>query len=171
MKIKTFIFCAVAAVMMAACAETRTGNAISVDELALTIEQMQDGDTLSVRGFCSDVCGHGSSHITLVGEDTTQMIAAVADKSLGSFSDEIKYQYVTVNCILKEQKVDKEFLNDWEYRLDESLKGPQANPEAVAMLKEQIVMLRDSIDARFARCGKNYWSNYTLLVTSYEADK
>jgi len=39
------------------------------------------------------------------------------------------------------------------------------------MLKVQIEALRDSIDARFARNGKEYWSNYTLEVFSYEADK
>ena len=131
---------------------------------------MQDGDTLSVRGFCVDVCNSGASHITLAGEDTTHMIAAVAAKDLGSFDESIKYQYVRVQSILHEQKVDRAFLDNWEYRLDESLKGPNGNPEAVAMLKEQIVSLRDSIDARQARCGKEYWSNYTLEVISYEAE-
>ena len=99
------------------------------------------------------------------------MIAAVASKNLGSFNDEILYQYVTVNSILHEQKVDRAFLDDWEFRLDESLKGPNGNPKAVAELKKQIVELRDSIDARQARCGKEYWSNYTLEVISYETDK
>jgi hypothetical protein len=134
------------------------------------VEDMQDGDTLSVRGFCVDVCNSGSSHITLAGEDTTQMIAAVASKDLGSFDETIKYQYVTVNSVLKEQRVDRAFLDNWEYRLDESLKGPNGNPEAVAQLKIQIAALRDSIDARAARCGKEYWSNYTLKVISYEAE-
>jgi len=99
------------------------------------------------------------------------MVAAVAARSLGSFAEDLKYQYVTVNSILHEQKVDRAFLDNWEYRLDESLKGPNGNPEAVAMLKVQIEALRDSIDARFARNGKEYWSNYTLEVFSYEADK
>ena len=99
------------------------------------------------------------------------MIAAVASKELGSFDESIKYQYVTVNSILREQKVDRSFLDNWEYRLDESLKGPNGNPEAVAMLKVQIAALRDSIDARQARCGKEYWSNYTLKVISYEVDE
>jgi hypothetical protein len=134
------------------------------------VEDMQDGDALSVRGFCVDVCNSGASHITLVGEDTTQMIAAVASKDLGSFDETIKYQYVTVNSVLKEQRVDRAFLDNWEYRLDESLKGPNGNPEAVAQLKIQIAALRDSIDARAARCGKEYWSNYTLKVISYEAE-
>lgn len=167
----TFITAVTAAFIIASCTSSHSGKAISVDELGASIENLNDGDTLTVRGFCTDVCGHGSNHITLVGEDTTQMIAAVADRNLQSFSDEIKYQYVTVSCILREQKVDKAFLDNWEYRLDESLKGPNGNPEAVAMLKEQIVALRDSIDARTARCGKEYWSNYTLEVMSYETDK
>lgn len=156
---------------MASCAGKTEGNAISVDELAATIEQMEAGDTLMVRGFCIDVCNSGASHITLAGEDSTQMIAAVASRELGSFDETIKYQYVTINSILHEQKVDRAFLDNWEYRLDESLKGPNGNPEAVAQLKLQIADLRDSIDARYARCGKEYYSNYTLEVISYAADE
>ena len=157
-------------IALASCAGQTVGNSLSVDELAASIEQMEAGDTLSVHGFCTDVCNSGASHITLAGEDTTQMIAAVASRELGSFDETIKYQYVTVECILNEQKVDRAFLDNWEYRLDESLKGPNGNPPAVAQLKEQIAALRDSIDARFARCGKEYYSNYTLEVISYEAE-
>ena len=157
--------------MLVSCAGPESSHSVSVDELSSLIEDMQDGDTLNVRGFCVDVCNSGASHITLAGEDSTQMIAAVASRELGSFDETIKYQYVTVNSILHEQKVDKAFLDNWEYRLDESLKGPKGNPEAVAQLKLQIVALRDSIDARAARCGKEYYSNYTLEVISYETDK
>lgn len=171
MRIHTFIITALAALAIISCTQSKKTESISVDQLAEVIENMQDGDTLAVRGFCVDVCNSGASHITLAGEDSTQMIAAVASKNLGSFNETIKYQYITVQSILHEQKVDKAFLDNWEYRLDESLKGPNGNPEAVAMLKLQIVALRDSIDARHARCGKEYWSNYTLEVISYEADK
>ena len=166
-----FLLALIATAAIFSCSQPNTKEAISVDQLAKVIEDMQDVDTISVRGFCKDVCNSGASHITLVGEDTTQMIAAVASKNLGSFNDEILYQYVTVNSILHEQKVDRAFLDDWEFRLDESLKGPNGNPKAVAELKKQIVELRDSIDARQARCGKEYWSNYTLEVISYETDK
>ena len=171
MKTIRTVLASIATLAVISCAQTKKTESISVDELAKIIEQMQDGDTLSVRGFCVDVCNSGASHITLAGEDSTQMIAAVAARDLGSFDESIKYQYITVQSILHEQKVDRAFLDNWEYRLDESLKGPNGNPEAVAILKEQIVALRDSIDARQARCGKEYWSNYTLEVISYEADE
>ena len=171
MKTTGILLACVAVAAIFSCTQNRPVETISVDQLAKAIEQMQDGDTLSVRGFCIDVCNSGASHITLAGEDSTQMIAAVAAKDLGSFDESILYQYVTVQSILHEQKVDRAFLDNWEMRLDESLKGPNGNPAAVAMLKEQIVALRDSIHARQARCGKEYWSNYTLEVISYEADK
>ena len=170
MKLRHLFTALAACIAIVSCVETKKTSSISVDELAQMVEDMQDGDTLSVRGFCVDVCNSGSSHITLAGEDTTQMIAAVASKDLGSFDETIKYQYVTVNSVLMEQRVDRAFLDNWEYRLDESLKGPNGNPEAVAQLKIQIAALRDSIDARTARCGKEYWSNYTLKVISYEAE-
>ena len=171
MKMTRFLLASIATIAIFSCSQSEPAKSISVDELATVIEQMQDGDTVTVRGFCMDVCNSGASHITLAGEDTTQVIAAVAARDLGSFNDEILYQYVTVHSILREQKVDRAFLDNWEMRLDESLQGPNGNPEAVAVLKEQIVALRDSIDARQARCGKEYWSNYTLEVISYEADK
>lgn len=146
-------------------------SVLSVDELAGVIEQMQDGDTLAVRGYCTYVCTSGASHITLAGEDDTNMISAHASRNMDAFDAGLKDRYVTVTSILHEQKVDRAFLDNWEYRLDESLKGPNGNPPAVAQLKLQIEALRDSIDARYARCGKEYWSNYTLEVISYEAEK
>ena len=169
-KISLLFYPLIISLALVSCTGSETKTAISVDQLAASIEGMAEGDTLAVRGFCVDVCNSGASHITLAGEDSTQMIAAVASKELGSFDENIKYQYIIVNSILHEQKVDRAFLDNWEYRLDESLKGPNGNPPAVAQLKEQIAALRDSIDARYARCGKEYWSNYTLEVISYEAE-
>ncbi len=159
-----------AALLLSCAGGNRNVSVISVDELGEKVENMADGDSLSVKGFCTDVCNSGSSHITLEGEDGKNAIAAIADRKLGSFAEDIKYKYVTVNGVLREQKVDRAFLDNWEYRLDESLKGDKGNPEAVAMLKNQIAALRDSIDARFARNGKEYWSNYTIEAYGYEAE-
>lgn len=145
---------------------------VSMDELSEVIENMKSGDTLSLRGFCTDVCLQGANHITLVSDDSLNAINVIADGDLVSFDEGLKYSYVTVEGVLNEQKVDSAFLADWEYRLDESLKAPDGgNPEAVAVLKEQISALRDSIAARFARTGKNYWSNYTIEAYSYEPEK
>lgn len=168
---RIFILASVGALFFACAGNAEKKNVIDVDGLGAVVEDMQDGDSLSVRGFCSDVCQSGAGHITLTGESETNAIAAVADEKLVSFKNDVTYKYVTVNGVLREQRVDRAFLDDWEFRLDESLKGPNGNPEAVAQLKEQIAALRDSIDARFARNGKEYYSNYTIETYSYETEE
>lgn len=168
---KKFLFVFAVSAVIAACGGRQDeGAAVSVDELSSMIEDMQSGDSLVVRGFCTDVCSSGANHMTLAGEDSTNAIMVLADGKVLSFPDEAKYQYVTVYGVLNEQRVDSTFLNDWEYRLDESLKGPNGNPPAVAQLKEQIAELRDSISCRYARTGKNYWSNYTIEAYSYSLE-
>ena len=64
--------------------------------------------------------------------------------------------------VVAEQRVELPFLDDWEMRLNASIEGGKGNPEAVAMLKEQIRELRDSIASRRAREGKEYWSIYRI---------
>ena len=65
-------------------------------------------------------------------------------------------------AVVAEQRVELPFLDDWEMRLDASIEGGKGNPEAVAVLKGQIRELRDSIAARRAREGKEYWSIYRI---------
>jgi len=167
---KIFLFAA-AAFAVACSGNSRTGDVMGVDDLAANIERMQAGDSVSVRGFCTDVCGHGSEHITLAGEDSLNAINAIADLSLKSFDDGLKYRYVTVHGVICEQRVDSLFLQDWENRLDESLQGPNGNPQAVEMLKGQIAWLRDSIASRYSRTGKNYWSDYTISAYAYDVEQ
>ena len=100
---RTFAILSIGAAIISCATPERKVDAIAIDHLAEEIERMQDGDSVSVRGFCTDVCGHGSEHITLMGEDSVNAINAIADASLGSFDDALKYRYVTVHGILREQ--------------------------------------------------------------------
>lgn len=72
-----------AALSVTAC--NRTGNAgnetLTVDELLATADALI-GDTVRVEGLCVSTCGHGSTHITLMGSDTTQMVEALADEHM-----------------------------------------------------------------------------------------
>ncbi len=131
---------------------------------------MQDsliGDTIELEGFCVDVCGHGGSHITLMGSDTTQVVDVEAGPEIGSFSNDLRNNNVRVKAVIDEQRVDEAFLSDWEYRLDESLKTPQGNPEAVAMLKQQIAEIRAAIAERMKKENKNYYSQYHIFASEY----
>ena len=124
-----------AVLSVAACTPTNrpAEETLTVDELLASAES-RIGDTIRVEGLCVSTCGHGSTHITLMGSDTTQMIEALADDKMRSFDPTISNRTVAV----------------------------EGNPEAVAVLKKQIRELRDSIAARKARDGKEYWSIYRI---------
>ena len=156
-----------AALLLVSCggAGQRDVQRLTVDEL-LAEADARVGDTIRLEGLCTETCGHGSTHITLMGSDTTRLIEVRADESLGSFDPAVLHRPVEVEGVVCEQRVEPAFLDDWEMRLDASLEGGQGNPEAVAMLKEQIRELRDSIAARRARDGKDYWSIYRIEASA-----
>lgn len=160
---KTIIYSLLAALFVVSCSQTnRSGNeTLTVDELLSTAGALV-GDTVRVEGLCVSTCGHGSTHITLMGSDTTQLIEAIADERMQSFDPMISNRTVTVEGVVGEQRVELPFLDDWEMRLDASIEGGKGNPEAVAVLKEQIRELRDSIASRTRREGKEYWSIYRI---------
>ncbi len=159
-----------AAISAASCSHTGKagGETLTVDELLARAETLV-GDTVRVEGLCVSTCGHGSTHITLMGSDTTQMIEALADERMQSFDPMISNRTVAVEGVVAEQRVELPFLDDWEMRLDASIEGGKGNPEAVAMLKGQIRELRDSIAARRARDGKEYWSIYRIETSACHA--
>ena len=172
MKTKQIIVALLAVFAAAGCISTnRTATeALTVDEL-LTTAETRIGDTVRVIGLCVNTCGHGNSHITLMGSDTTQVIEALADERMQSFDPRIANCTVAVEGVVAEQRIERAFLDDWEMRLDASIEGGKGNPEAVAMLKGQIRELRDSIAARQARDGKDYWSIYRIeTFACHEAD-
>ena len=141
MKMKHIFILLLAAISITACNRTANagGETLTVDELLADADALV-GDTVRVEGLCVSTCGHGSTHITLMGSDTTQVIEALADERMQSFDPLISNRTVAV----------------------EGIEGGKGNPEAVAVLKGQIRELRDSIAARRAREGKEYWSIYRI---------
>ena len=126
-----------------------TDEVYQVDSL-LVLQDSLIGDTVEVEGFCVDICGHGGSHITLMGSDTTQIVNVEAGSQIGSFSNDLRNNNVRVKVVI-----------------NESLKTPQGNPEAVAMLKQQIAEIRAAIAERAEKENKNYYSQYHIVASEY----
>lgn len=150
---------------------SETSAVLTVDSL-LSVQDRLIGDTITLQGFCVDVCGHGSTHVTLLGSDSTKVVSVEADQQLVSFPKEALNSNLRVKAVVEEQRVDEGFLSDWERRLDESLKAPDGgNPQAVAMLKQQIAEIRAVIAERTKTEGKNYYSQYHIMASEYEIEK
>lgn len=76
-----------------------TDEVYQVDSL-LVLQDSLIGDTVEVEGFCVDICGHGGSHITLMGSDTTQIVNVEAGSQIGSFSNDLRNNNVRVKSLL-----------------------------------------------------------------------
>lgn len=167
---KTKLFLAVCFVFTLSACNTATtpdkSTAYSVDEF-LEVIYDKVGDTITIEGLATDMCQSGD-WVVLQGDDTLKMIQVVATPELTAFSKDMMYNDLVVKGVLNERRIDSVFLVDWEARLDQSLKDGNPNTEAIAQLKGQIAQIWEAI-AENKKEGRNYWSQFTIAATEYEA--
>ncbi len=153
-------------------------SAISIDSLLSAADALA-GKEVTIEGVCTHTCKHGATKIFLMGSDDTQIIRVEAGK-LGSFSSKCVNAIVRVKGVLKEQRVDEAYLQNWEAQLkaqaqekhgdgeagcdsEKKARGEQANtPEG------RIADFRAKIADRKAKTGKDYLSFYYVEADSYE---
>ncbi|MCI1646950.1 MAG: hypothetical protein LKI39_10550 [Bacteroides sp.] len=153
-------------------------SAMEIDSL-LTNADALAGKEVTIEGVCTHTCKHGATKIFLMGSDDTQTIRVEAGK-LGSFSSKCVNAIVRVTGVLKEQRVDEAYLQNWEAQLkaqaqekhgdgeagcdsEKKARGEQANtPEG------RIADFRAKIADRKAKTGKDYLSFYYVEADSYE---
>ena len=171
MKTLQLVIIAIATTTVISCGTKAKNNTefISVDNLIQYADNYVN-DTITVRGFCINVCNNSGDHMTIMGKDSTAAIEVRANKELFSFDTEALHTDVIITGILTENRVSEEFLDDWELRLNQSIEGGKGNPTAVAQLKEQIKMIRAAIAKRIESEDKNYWSQYKIASLEYEIE-
>ena len=91
---------------------TANSTVLEVDSLLKNAETLV-GQPVVVEGVCTHICQHGGGKIFLMGSDDTQMIRVESGK-LGKFDPQCVGSLVRVKGILREQRVDEEYLRSWE---------------------------------------------------------
>lgn len=137
------------------------------------------GDTIKVEGICTHICKHGGGKIFLMGSDDTKTLRVEAGESIGSFPQETVNSIVRVTGVLVEDRIDEDYLAQWEAQIADQAKEAQgeggcaadmkANAEAEAnTVRERIANFRSRIAERTEREGKAYVSLYHMEGLSYE---
>lgn len=132
---KVFLLLTVA-VFMFACgnqAKTDAENDATADSTNVENEEMvvikahelmaQAGDFVEkevmVEGTAVHVCAHGGKRMFLVSDTTDERLKVTAGEDIGAFKQEdVGGEYV-VTGVVKEMKVDEEYLNNWEKEIKE----------------------------------------------------
>lgn len=137
------------------------------------------GDTIKVEGICTHICKHGGGKIFLMGSDDTKTLRVEAGESIGSFPQETVNSIVRVTGVLVEDRIDEDYLAQWEAQIADQAKEAQgeggcaadmkANAEAEAnTVRERIANFRSRIAERAEKEGKAYVSLYHMEGLSYE---
>lgn len=159
-------------------AEEATPATLEVDQVLADPDSLV-GDTIKVEGVCAHICKHGGGKIFLMGSDDTKTLRVEAGESIGSFPQETVNSIVRVTGVLVEDRIDEDYLAQWEAQIADQAKEAQgeggcaadmkANAEAEAnTVRERIANFRSRIAERAEREGKAYVSLYHMEGLSYE---
>jgi len=96
----------------ATAAEAAVGEALQIDDLLAGADSLA-GKEVWIEGVCTHACKHGARKIFLMGSDDTQTIRVESGK-LGKFDPQCVGSIVRVKGILREQRVDEDYLRSWE---------------------------------------------------------
>ena len=152
--------------------------ALEVDQVLADPDSLV-GDTIKVEGVCAHICKHGGGKIFLMGSDDTKTLRVEAGESIGSFPQETVNSIVRVTGVLVEDRIDEDYLAQWEAQIADQAKEAQgeggcaadmkANAEAEAnSVRERIANFRSRIADRAEKEGKAYVSLYHMEGLSYE---
>ena len=165
----------------AAVAVATAGEALQIDDLLAEADSLA-GKEVWIEGVCTHACKHGARKIFLMGSDDTQMIRVESGK-LGKFDPQCVDSLVRVKGILREQRVDEEYLRSWEEQVRAQTaeqhgtaaagcdSEKNARGETAATVDGRIADFRRKIAERNAVEGKPYLSFYFVEAQSYEFDR
>ncbi len=151
---------------------------MTVDELLSQAESLTDKQ-IEFQGVCTHTCQHGATKMFLMGSDDTKTIRVEACE-LGSFDTKCVNSVVKVKGILKEQRIDEAYLQNWEANLRAANTQTHGSGEAgcdseklargetAVTPQERIADFRTRIAQRKAATGKDYLSFYYVDAISYE---
>lgn len=161
-----------------------SSQTMDVDSL-LTIAETRVDQPIVVEGICTHICSKGGGKLFLMGSDDTKTIRVEAGDKIGRFPQEVVNQIVTIEGILREQRIDEGYLAQWEAQAKaqtEEKHGQngagcdseqKARGEATGAVSTQkrIAAFRRRIADRKAAEGKEYLSFYYIDGNTYTIRK
>lgn len=162
-------------------AEVKT---MDIDSLLATAETLVD-QPIIVEGICTHICSKGGGKLFMMGSDDTKTIRVEAGEKIGRFPQDVVNNIVTIDGILREQRIDEAYLAQWEAQLkaqteekhgengagcDSEQKARGESTGAVSGA-DRIAAFRQRIAERKAKDGKEYLSFYYIDGDAYTINK
>ena len=165
-------------------------QAQNAEEVAMSIDEVMEKaadlveQTVVIEGVCTHTCRHGAKKMFLVGSDDSKTLR-IESGELGAFDTKVVNNVVTVKGILKEERVDEAYLQDWEASLKAETEEKHGNGdgeggcateknargETANTTEGRIADFRAKIAVEKEKTGKEYLSFYHIVANSYEINE
>ena len=165
-------------------------QAKNAEEVAMSIDEVMEKaadlveQTVVIEGVCTHTCSHGAKKMFLVGSDDSKTLRIEAGE-LGAFDTKVVNNVVTVKGIIKEERIDEAYLQDWEARLNAQTEEKHGNGdgeggcdteknargETANTTEGRIADFRAKIAAEKEATGKEYLAFYHVVANSYEINE
>ena len=165
-------------------------QAQAAEEVAMSIDEVMEKaaslveQTVVIEGVCTHTCSHGAKKMFLVGSDDSKTLRIEAGE-LGAFDTKVVNNVVTVKGIIKEERIDEAYLQDWEARLKAQTEDKHGNGEGEGgcdteknargetanTTEGRIADFRAKIAAEKEATGKEYLAFYHVVANSYEINE
>ena len=154
-----------------------TGNAINL--IVSTFDQQAPGiigQNIKIEGIVLHTCKHSGKRMFIVDGNDSMRVEVTAGKDIPSFEEMLIGKRLRILGILKEKKIDQNYLNEWENEINNpegtkntnihrSVKGQfdQSNQDKL----DQINSLRNDLK----NSKKNYLSFFYIEASKFEEIK
>ncbi len=149
---------------------------MQVDDALAKMDEMV-GDTVEIEGVCMHLCRHSGRKMFLMGSDDTQILRVESVELGEPFKQECLEHIVYVKGIVREERIDEDYLNEWEKELagmeqhGEGAEGcgaeKQSRQETANTPEARIADFRTKIAERKSKEGKAYLSFYHIDAVKY----
>lgn len=157
---------------------------MDVDSLLASAEMLVD-QPITVEGICTHICAKGGGKLFMMGSDDTKTIRVEAGDKIGRFPQDVVNNIVTINGILREQRIDEAYLAQWEEQVKaqteekhgengagcDSEQKARGEATGAVTAADRIAAFRQRIADRKAKDGKEYLSFYYIDGDAYTINK
>lgn len=130
----------------------------------MKISQENIGKEIKVKGTVTHVCSHSGRRCFIVDPSGEQTLKIEASGDIKSFGRELSGTDIQVTGIVRETRLETEYLNEWETKVKEDVENIENDGEQCASELSNIQEMRDWMKAN----NKDYYSIIYLDGLSYE---
>lgn len=175
---KTFIILAAAALLAVSCGGKRqsaaaeatqtratesTARVYKLDEL-LTEAETLTGTKVTVRGHVTHTCKHSGKRCFIVGDDQSTSFRVEAKGNIGGFNRELVGSELAITGVLKERRLNQEYLDQMEKDINERKSSEDGSAETCEAELANVAGMK----AWMEKNGKDYYALYYMDGEEYE---